>query len=145
MLGIIFKPFTLQVLCSSTQQEWCYVWDCLVSFDDSRMLDVLHKSVSLLALAEKANRTENTWACILYCYRNFVYIIRVSIILSPTTLCWIKIFIFDYTYDKLCDMLWLYFSVQIFERTSERQPSVQCHRENCWNIKFGNRRHDRRS
>ncbi|KOB72075.1 Uncharacterized protein OBRU01_12769 [Operophtera brumata] len=65
-----------QVIASCTQQEWCNIWDSSDK-EDSVKLDTFLDAIGMITLAaERANRTENTVACLLYCYRNFVYIIR---------------------------------------------------------------------
>ncbi|KAL0895667.1 hypothetical protein ABMA27_011746 [Loxostege sticticalis] len=74
-----------KAICSATQKEWGIIWDSLSSLGDSQALDILHNAVSLVTLAERSNRMENTWPCVLYLYRNFVYTIRYKFFKEPLT------------------------------------------------------------
>ncbi|XP_053601299.1 uncharacterized protein LOC128670008 isoform X2 [Plodia interpunctella] len=72
-----------QIICSSTQDEWCDLWDSFAVFPNTIILNIFHDAMSLLTIAEGANRTEGSWPCLLYCYTNFVYAIRYKFFKEP--------------------------------------------------------------
>ncbi|XP_063833482.1 uncharacterized protein LOC135082625 [Ostrinia nubilalis] len=74
-----------QAICSSTQQEWGLLWDSLSALGDTVSLDIVHNAVALITLAERPNRMENSWPCVLHMYRNFVYTIRYKYFKEPLT------------------------------------------------------------
>lgn len=76
LLLIIIITTVLQVIGGCTQQEWCYIWDSQYN-EDLVKLETFYDAIGTMTLAERHHRTENSFACLLYCYRNFVYIIRV--------------------------------------------------------------------
>ncbi|XP_059049126.1 uncharacterized protein LOC131844297 [Achroia grisella] len=74
-----------QIICSSNQEEWCELWDSISIFSYTVILDIFHDAMSLITIAEGANSTPNTWQCLQYCYRNFVFTIRYKFFKEPLT------------------------------------------------------------
>ncbi|CAH0405989.1 unnamed protein product [Chilo suppressalis] len=72
-----------QALCSCCQQEWINMWDSLAALTDAEKLEIFYDSVFLISMLERSHRTETTWACMLYCYRCFIYVIRYKFFKEP--------------------------------------------------------------
>ncbi|KAL4704832.1 hypothetical protein ACJJTC_001307 [Scirpophaga incertulas] len=72
-----------QILCSTTLREWAETWNSLEPFDKKKRLDIFCDAIMLIATLERKNRTESSWACILYCYRNLIHIIRYDYLAEP--------------------------------------------------------------
>ncbi|CAK1599884.1 unnamed protein product [Parnassius mnemosyne] len=86
--GIDINDFTFyvsQVLCSTVLNEWYQLWDSFSIFESTTTLDIFHDALLLISATEKNNRTDKTWACLLYGYRNFINILRYKYILEPIT------------------------------------------------------------
>lgn len=75
----------IQIICSCTQEEWFTIWDCLAHFEAKIVLDAYYEAMSLIARIERDNRTNNTWACILYCYRTLLHCTRYKFFKEPLT------------------------------------------------------------
>lgn len=75
----------LQVLCSITYQEMSEIYDGLSVFGDDTTLEILQDAVLLVTVAEKSNRTDISWACLLNCYRNFIITIKNKYFKEPLT------------------------------------------------------------
>ncbi|XP_041974006.1 uncharacterized protein LOC121729532 [Aricia agestis] len=61
-----------QQFCSTTLREWIAMWESLVQFKASKILNLFHAAVMIIVVTEKNYRTEHTEACMLYCLKNYV-------------------------------------------------------------------------
>lgn len=74
-----------QLMCSISQQEWCYIWDSLEHLQSTVILKIFHDALSIETLAEAANRTDTSWMCIYYCYKCFFFVTKNKFFREPLT------------------------------------------------------------
>lgn len=72
-----------QIVYCTTLQEWYNIWDSLTVFGNGNILDIFHDSLLLILMAEKSNHTEASKACLLYCMKNYVAIVRYKFFKQP--------------------------------------------------------------
>ncbi|XP_014360312.2 uncharacterized protein LOC106712314 [Papilio machaon] len=72
-----------QILCFTVADEWYQLWESFSTLSNTIKLDIFHKSLSMIATAEKDHRTVSTWACLLHCFRNFLLLVRYKYIHEP--------------------------------------------------------------
>ncbi|KAJ2938496.1 hypothetical protein O0L34_g12990 [Tuta absoluta] len=80
------QPWLAQILCSTTQQEWCEIWDSISQLSEQQRINSLCQAMTVVTVTEAMNRSEaNSWQCILQCYRHLVYIMRYKYFKEPLT------------------------------------------------------------
>ncbi|XP_061382873.1 uncharacterized protein LOC116766841 isoform X2 [Danaus plexippus] len=72
-----------QIISSTILQEWYQIWDSLLVFGYKNILDIFHKALILICTAEKLNHTDKSRACLLYCIKNYVAVIRYRFFTLP--------------------------------------------------------------
>ncbi|XP_038209169.1 uncharacterized protein LOC119830282 isoform X2 [Zerene cesonia] len=72
-----------QVLPSTTLQEWHQIWDNLNIFSKKQIYNIYHDSLLLVTMAERNYHSPTTWACVMYCFKNFVLITKSIFLNEP--------------------------------------------------------------